>query len=328
MKRTTVHWLSPNNLTLLELQTSHLASLRLRVAIAAETFSRSGFSVTFGEFIPTRIDVLFVPKIGADNISTRAPLWLYLIRQARSLGAKVILDYTDHHLGFASPMTAFYSEAITLTDVVIVPSAAMQQNLSLVANIRSTIIRDTVEYSIQAPRRKPNKKARLIWFGHGSNLQFLLSFLSSHDLRKCSEQLAIVTSVEAINWIAGHAKKLLPPSTQLIPWSRESLLQAALGADLAILPLGIYDPRKSGASSNRLITALTLGLPVVTHSLLSYRDYREFFTDLEEDDYAAVIDAPWTEHPKVLRAQETIVPRYMPARVSQEWAHLLSNLLS
>ncbi len=328
MKKIVIHWLYPKMLTLVEAQNSHLASLRLRAAIAAETFLRQGFSVSFGELIPPGTNVLFVPKIGADNIDSRAPIWLDLMRQARSRGAKIVIDYTDHHLGFASPMRAFYSEAMTQSDAVIAPSSTMQKSLLSEANVQSSLIRDAIEYSIQAPRRRLNKKSRLIWFGHGSNLRFLLSFFQTRDLQTHFDDLSIVTSIEGINWISQHSKELALPRTRLIPWSRESLLRAALSSDLAFLPVGVNDPGKSGASSNRLITAFALGLPVVTQSLPAYKDYRDFYTDLDEDQYTNIIASPWCDNVRVLNAQRTVVPRYTPEQISHEWLDYLLKILN
>ncbi len=328
MKTVVIHWLYPKRLLLSDVENSHLASLRLRAAIASRKFSDSGFSVSFGEFIPDGINILFVPKIGVDNIDARAPLWVDLIRQARYLGAKIVIDYTDHHLGFASPMRHFYAEALALSDSVTVPSDAMRENLLVTASIQSSLIPDAIEYSIRAPQSRRNKKSRLIWFGHGSNLQFLLSFLNKNDLRKRCEVLSIVTSIEGINWIAQQSQRVSLPRIKLIPWSKESLSRATRCSDLALLPVGVHDPSKSGASANRLITALTLGLPVVTQSLLSYRNYRDFYTDIDNDRYLEIIESPWADHVRVIRAQETVVPQYIPERIGDQWLKFIHNMLA
>jgi hypothetical protein len=327
VEKIVIHWLYPKRLLLSDVENSHLASLRLRAAIASRKFSDRGYSVSFGEFIPDGTNILFVPKIGADNIDTRAPLWLDLIRQARYLGAKIVIDYTDHHLGFASPMRHFYAEALTLSDSVTVPSDAMRKNLLVATNIQALLIPDSLEYNIRAPQNRRNKKSRLIWFGHGSNLRFLLSFLNENDLRKRCEVLSIVTSIEGINWLAQQSQRVSLPRIKLIPWSKESLSRAARCSDLALLPVGVHDPSKSGASANRLITALALGLPVVTQSLLSYQDYRDFYTDIDNDRYLDVIEYPWGDHVRVLKAQDTVVPQYLPERIGGAWLKFILDML-
>ena len=73
------------------------------------------------------------------------------------------------------------------------------------------------------------------------------------------------------------------------PWSINDLIQAANISDFCILPTGYKDSKKVGASSNRLITALALGMPVLSDHLISYqklRSYTRLIASLHMPDHA------------------------------------------
>jgi hypothetical protein len=53
-----------------------------------------------------------IGKIGASNSNIRENLWINQIVQQKKIGAKIILDYTDDHLNFKSPMTSFYERSL------------------------------------------------------------------------------------------------------------------------------------------------------------------------------------------------------------------------
>ena len=91
----------------LELHTSVLASARLRLAVAAAAAQKMGQGVTIGELCPESANNLIIGKIGSNDLEARQELWLRQIKQLKLQGAKIVLDYTDHHLGNNSVMTPF-----------------------------------------------------------------------------------------------------------------------------------------------------------------------------------------------------------------------------
>jgi hypothetical protein len=320
-----VHWLFPKEISLDEIKRSHLASMRLRAAVAADALKRRGDSVTFGEHLPPSLDVLVVPKIGADGIDARSRKWIELIDKAKSRGAKIVVDYTDHHLGFISPMSSFYTEVIIRGDILAVPSISMKNNLPDVARQSAFVVPDAVEYDLVKPKPTRNLKPVLLWFGHSSNLQFLVDFTSRFSLVKCCE-LIISTNLDGLDWIKRNHRALNLPKTELIPWSIRGLPELAARADLALLPTGVFDPRKSGASANRLLTALALGLPVLAQSLRSYELFKEYYTDIDNDDIYSVIHEPSSQHCKVIAAQNRILTSFLSESIGKEWISLLNSL--
>ena len=108
-----VYWLIPLNSDLGQLPSkSNLASIRLRSAVCINAFYSAGLSIGYGESIPSDINKVVIGKIGAHDISIRATAWLRQISKAKGSGARIFLDYTDHHLGFNSSMREFYEQAL------------------------------------------------------------------------------------------------------------------------------------------------------------------------------------------------------------------------
>ena len=321
----TIHWLVGGVSSLQQLRSSNLASVRLRAACAATHLAAHGVSQSFGEDVQGVPDVLVVCKIGANNIGARGPAWLSQIHSARQRGTKVVIDYTDHHLGHASPMSDFYRQAMPLSDLVIVPSELMKRYAS--EHFAGPILHifDSVEYVSTVPHPIREEMPVLMWFGHPSNLEFLLNFLDRYDLCDRCHALLTVTDNAGLSWIESHRSLFKVPRLTLVPWSIDGLRKAAIVCDVALIPAGLDDPRKSGASANRLITALALGLPVITHSLESYRPYREFYTDIDSDSFLDVLQNPGLEHEKVLRAQQFLVPKFSQAALGDRWQLVLER---
>jgi hypothetical protein len=161
----------------------------------------------------------------------------------------------------------------------------------------------------------------LLWFGHPSNLPFLFEFTQRFSLKNYCE-LMISTNLEGLDWIKKNHANLNLPKTKLIPWSIAALPEIAMHADLALLPAGVADIRKSGASANRLLTSLALGLPVLAQSLISYAEFREYYTDIDKDNIHTVIRAPSSQHSKVLDAQYRILPRFLDESLGAQWVSL------
>jgi hypothetical protein len=59
------------------------------------------------------------------------------------------------------------------------------------------------------------------------------------------------------------------------------MVAAARVAEFCVVPSNNWDPKKSGASSNRLLTAPALGLPTAVSMIPSCQEFSEYFFDLD-----------------------------------------------
>lgn len=325
------HWLlgsSKPTLAVEEVAASTLASVRLRAG-ALSRCSRQ-LQVTFGREVPREASIIIVGKIGADDIEARSRQWLDLISEARTSGKTVILDYTDHHLGYPSVMGGFYSRAVALIDHVVVPSAAMARLLSRFFDRSIMVIPDAIEVPMVDPGHKTTDRhglsieRKLLWFGHQSNLPYLLDWLRDLHLPGVSLQLKILTSDVGVSLLRNStiaSKTRVSCSAAL--WSIQTMLKSAMTSDLCVIPCGVSDPKKKGASSNRLLTALAMGLPTAADPLESYAEYAPYFTELRSRAFLDLVASPSSFHPLVRAAQKGPVAEHSLEKVGDKWRDFL-----
>ncbi len=317
-----IHILIPWHSHPSDLHYSKLASVRLRSAVAFQSLNNRGHQLSVGEQIPANSDIVLVGKIGANDIAARSLSWLDSIAKAKKNGSKIFLDYTDHHLGFDSPMSDFYKSAVGIVDTCVTSSERLNLKLNEFFSGEIHVIPDPIEIPVSPPRLVTAIKT-ILWFGHASNVGYLIQWL---------EGLPIGNSFNLIGLTNENGFKLFSSyrfSTQtqvhanFFEWSIENMIQAAKHADLCVIPSDINDPRKVGASSNRLLTSLALGLPAAATILPSYQEFSEYFLDLESNPL--VLNAGEIEKltDSVAEAQKHVIPHYSMECIGQKWFELL-----
>jgi hypothetical protein len=319
-----IHYMTSGEPTSIDaLQQSNLASIRLRICPSIRAMLNKQWKVTAGDQIFDNPKKIVVTKIGANDIHKRTKEWLKQIESHKSGGAQIYLDYTDHHLGFESPMSDFYSQVMALVDKVIVPSMSMQNALASLFKKKIDLVEDPIEFSIQATKQI-NRPITLLWFGHASNVEFLIQFLRAGFEYGDSVRLIILSNESGLN-IFSHAKIESRAKIEFRAgiWSPELMLEAAAKSDACIIPANASDPRKSAASSNRLITAFALGLPVAADHLDSYLEFSDFYADIRSIEFRKLIHDPSIFHTKVSLAQKKIIPRFTMKQSEIAWSQAL-----
>jgi SAM-dependent methyltransferase len=114
----------------------------------------------------------------------------------------------------------------------------------------------------------------------------------------------------------------------VVPWSTNNLIQAANISDFCILPTGYKDSKKAGASSNRLITALALGMPVLSDHLISYQKFKCYFETLNSDNLFKFTNEPVYDFQKIIKFQELVAPDYTKKNLMHCWSLFLNDILS
>jgi hypothetical protein len=298
--------------------------MRLRIGPAIRGLVDHGEKVTFGENIANQSDKVVITKIGSNNILARQNQWLQQIENAKLAGAKIFLDYTDHHFGFESSMSDFYRNVLSKVDIATTSSRRMQQNLALYYSGVIEFIEDAIEFLPQ-DTKPVNKPTILLWFGHASNIEYLITFIKSGF--KAGDQIRlIILSNEAglQHFSTANLTSKAEIQIQLGVWSPEAMAHAAKLANACIIPVDIADPKKNGVSSNRLITALALGLPVAASALDSYKDFEKYYVDINGEGFRALIEDPSIFHDRVRLAQYEVVPKFSVQNIASKWVELLS----
>jgi len=308
------------------LQHSPLASARLRLAVAATAAQELDQKVSLGERTPERVDRLIVGKIGANDIQTRRGLWLAEIERLKGLGARVYLDYTDHHLDNNSVMTDFYLAACELADVICTPTRELKTALVEHFKIQCQIavVPDLLEYESVKPKKALVGAAPVgLWFGHPTNAKFLAQFIDSHLHALTGHSLAIVSSPQTLDILKRH-KFSQPPTVgiQMIPWSVQAVAQVAERTDYCVIPSDCNSPKRY-ASNNRLITALALGLPTLATALPSYSEFDDNFATIGSEEAHDLLKHPEYHSQGCERFQEDGMPAFTRPKLEAQWHSLL-----
>jgi hypothetical protein len=309
-----------------ELNFSNLASIRLRSAIVAKYMSQHGSTITVGEFIPEISNIILVGKIGANDIVRRTKLWLDQIQSSKNKNIKIFVDYTDHHLGFESPMRFFYEAVLKLADCIITSSNHLKISLNNYYSKEIFVIPDAIEVPILSP--KASKTNRILWFGHATNIKYLINFIEKYKKTDVIFKLIILSNDNGLNILSNHQfQTRIGFEIELQKWSVESLIAASKISDICIIPSDPEDPKKTGASSNRLITSIALGLPTVAELLPSYEEFSKYFFNIRSNSLFEIMSSSSSYESKKLisEAQLKIVPKFLPQAVSQEWIKLFKN---
>jgi hypothetical protein len=303
---------------------SNLASVRMRALPASAAFLAAHHTVTWGELVQGKSDRLLVTKIGGHDIQVRQVQWLRHIAQAKDCGASIWVDYTDHHLGFESVMSAFYGSVLALADVFTVPNSGMHHMLSAFWQGPVHVVPDAIEIDCIAPKKTKGEPVTALWFGHASNVAYLRSFLEEGLAADRSLRLIALSNETGLRILIERPIEARVPLEIVVgEWSLDTMRDAAKQSDLCLIPSDPQDPRKMAVGSNRLMTALALGLPTAADTLGSYAEFGAYFTDIRSGELARMLEQPTFYGDVVEEAQSMIVPRFSQPSISAAWGRIL-----
>ena len=301
-----------------------LASIRMRTFPAIKAMEEKGFHVSLGEQIVGQPSRIFIAKIGHPDVARKIPIYLDQLRQHKSKGAKIYIDYSDNLIESAEELAPFYQEAIKFTDVAIVPSRHMGTLLKGVYGGEIAVIEDALDISTQPIKQRPQKTRTLLWFGHATNIRYLMNFVRTGFKAGDAAKLVVLSSVNGLGMFkAEPLQSKAALEVLLVPWSPAHMLEAAKLCDACIIPSDTEDRNKSGVSANRLITALALGLPTAADNLESYKEFSEFYVDIRSEKFRAVMRDPTVFSAAVRKAQQEAVPRFSLENIKQAWSGLV-----
>ena len=322
-----VHWLTAENISSqIEAQCSNLASVRLRLGSLLEyTSTKVGvpLSVSFGRNINPKADTIIVGKVGAD-----AELQSKWISQLAEVSGKksIVIDYTDHHIREGSSMRRFYQKTLSMSRLVVCSSAQLERWVRESGFPNTVIIPDAIEVSIVPPKEWIHSPLTCLWFGHATNVPALVDTLSNNSFQKYVKRLLVVSDPQGLQHFQANTSAKNPVECLGALWSLKTLKEAATAADLCIIPFRKHDTIKSGASSNRLLTAFALGLPTAATSIDSYLEFKGFFAELDTDEFNELATSPIKSLEKIREFQTQILPRYQKYEIGTLWSSTLSKL--
>lgn len=299
-----------------------MASTRLRCLRPAKLLSGAGIdSKVFRRYEPRRSDVVVFQK-------AYEPEHLVLAKQLRRQGVRLILDVCDNHFYNPSGSKRLAERAerlqrmVDLVDVVTVSTPALAQ---LVEHDRLVLVDDCVDWPQR--RRMPRPRSgqiRLLWFGSAGDptlgfglcdLGARMAELSSFAAGRSVELVVVSNSAEQFRrWVGSQ-----PFSVRYVPWDRRRFPGLLTMSDVVVLPV-TRNPFTTAKTSNRPVSALIHGVPVVTSPLPSYLELSRYmlFEDWQ-DHLARYADDPWLAATHVRNAAGFITERFSDARIMSQW---------
>ena len=323
---TSVHILcAGDHVSLGDLSNSSFASVRVRLAPAAEAAQKLKLNLTAGDDIPLNTDIVLVGKLFAHQIDERRPKWTDQLNDFSNCGGSIIVDYTDHHLAIPSPQSPFYSDIMGITDRITVASQAMKEMLQAQYDVPIHLIEDRLDFDPLAPKRPEDFSKTALWFGQRTNLKTLSRLIEVWPEYAYTKTLLVVGGAtdDALlrKYLSGKTVRI---DLQFMPWSIATLLLAARRADVAVIPSSLRS-HKQFASSNRLVTSLTLGLPTVATPVPSYVEFKDCFAEFGTPHSEAVFKDPSEGASGVLRFQQNYMQRFSHHGVVEAWKAVLAK---
>jgi SAM-dependent methyltransferase len=332
-RKRSIEWLSSAAQNGIEsLITSNLASVRLRTAVAIESIQKSGLTCTVSDgFESNFTDMVIVGKIDAVTDTNRPERWIKRLEISKRLGSHIVVDYTDHHIGRGTAASMFYAKALTLADTVICSSQKLREHISQYSKIETILIEDPIEVPILPPTEPSNELPTILWFGHASNLPYLVDCLRNNFSEESNARIILMTNV--IPLPDNYASMLdIPQLANMeiyaIPWTKNDLIEISSIIDFCIIPAGVNDSVKNGASSNRLLTSLALGLPTIADSLESYKPFSKYFLDFDKETIRQMLKKPKRNLKLITEAQSIIAKDYTSEKIGSQWKNMTENIFS
>lgn len=316
-----------------------LASARLRAGVASTFALRAGHRNVFlngddpaavGSVDLDAIDLCVVTKFFGTSSGRQ---WLDVLGRLVKNKRKVLVDICEYP--FVAKKNAaisdFYNKALPYCDVMTVNSTRMQELMAPHLGRKPLVIEDAILEPVQKPQFAPGKVLKLLWFGHPTNFKYLAALIPSLKIfsqqQKC--QLTIVSSAELKDKVPLVDKRLSAHfSTRFMAWGFLSQREALADCDLVLIPGDPADPRKSGASSNRIAETLQAGRFPVAAALGSYLPYEQAAW-LGKDLIAGIgfaLSQPQEVVERIRRGQALVKATVMPGLVGKQWLALFESL--
>ena len=255
----------------------------------------------------------------------------------KSQSIPILVNYSDNLAAPSNSSVAkLYRSMLWHADAVIYPCQAMQYLGKPWLNpnhpAREWIIEDPWQVDEQPYRPlKSDEPCRIIWFGHSSNLQYLLKELPE-ILASCNAHLSFELSILSDSGTQKKVKQQIeklprcrPWTLRCIPWDNKSqpgqLAEELSRAHIAIIPSDVQDTRKLAASHNRAVDAIQAGCMVIASPLPSYQELKKLL--LLSEDFAGTINAGIQHYSRLTKKWQTHrkkhLERFSPTSNRSKW---------
>ena len=158
-------------------------------------------------------------------------------------------------------MGEFYREIKSSVSGLILPSEKMKDNISGDWSGFTKVISDPVEVDFIDPDRPKADYNNMtaLWFGHNSNLPYLLNYMAT-SMHRCPPKRLVILTNNMPTEVVKEGAKMAPKGMkiQLENGRKTQCERRQKASHYALIPSNKDDLRKSGVSPGRLLTSLAL----------------------------------------------------------------------
>lgn len=319
-----IHWqLDQKYNNQFEMLSHNVASYRTRVGLTLN--KKFKYLISAGFDFNHKAEFILIPKITQNYDSVLA-----YIKKYKDQNKNITLDYTDNHYQ-VDTKNYFYKRVFeeNIIDQLVVNSNHMKNLASRFFQGRIYVIPDPIE--IVPQQLKESQNNNILWFGHMSNFEYLINKFSKWpDVKIDTFKLITNFTPDMIphfkNVMSGYLNKIFN-RFELHAWSFKILIDESKNVNKIIIPGNRDDIRKSGVSSNRLITAFALGKMVAATKYDSYLPYINYFTDIDNNsEFINFLTSNFKED-ILNKAINIVVPNYSIQLISNLWQEFIEELL-
>lgn len=322
--------------------TSPLASARLRMGVAAREWRRAGHENlivdprqaapdghSHFEAAPICVVQKFFAGLELDP-------WVEACSAAKRNGSKLVVDICDFpfHENKDLCVHTFYAAVLKMCDAVVVNSEKMAEFVAPYTSHRPLVIEDAILGPPGKPMFSPDSRLELVWFGHSSNLRYFRGCLDSLVLfamqRRC--RMTVITNAgRGAEELASEIQARFAPALEarFIPWSLEATRIALRRCDLVLIPSDPSDPKKAGASANRIAETLNAGRFPVASPLPSYLPFGDsawLGHDMVEGIRWALANRG-EALARIRRGQALVAEKFAAEKIGRQWREFFESLV-
>lgn len=263
-----------------------IASKRLRINILAQALQDMGHVPIISNAPLKDADIVVFSKHKRADESEMAI--------ACKGKTKIVFDLCDDH--FQGSKAGHYLRMCSLADVVTVSTPQLAERVYWYTGMHPKIIHDPYENGIKAAKA-PSQKKRVLWHGHGTNLNALKPLPEEYSLRVLCNKPSEIGDYR--------------------PWSMEELEEGLEWCDVVIIPQ-TDDKKNLVKTHNKATTSLRAGRYVVASPWPeAYSVYPIWRGDIEEG-------LKWAfENPenamKVVEKCQQISEQFSPESMAKAW---------
>lgn len=312
------------------------ASSRMRSYLPCEYLKSKGFACEIYQAEhKNQYDIVVFQKIYSESA-------VALAMNLKSQNVKIIFDLCDNHFYVPNKTVQTKQKSERLKQMLALADVVSVSNLEIAKLIsdKTTWLIDDV---IEIPRLNLIKKwwhqkwigqkntLKIVWYGSSGHkepasglidLPLALPFLETLHKQHQIELTVISNNRDKFNQYVSTTN--FP--TKYVAWKEKTFPYIFKQQDICIIPINL-NPFTICKTSNRLVTSLMLGVPVVADEIPSYAEFNEYcyLNDWSHGLFEYANSAVLRQQ-DVRRAREYIGNRYSIEVVTQQWKSLFDFL--